>query len=490
VAGPLVMGIDAGTTGLTVVLYDRDLQVRDRADADFPQHFPQPGWVEHDAQEVAETLIRLVRAVAARAPGPITAVGVANQRETVVPIDAETGRPLHRAIVWQCRRTAGDCEARRRRGEEERIRSRTGLLLDPYFSATKMRWLLDRVPAVAGARARRTLRFLTIDAWVLHVLSGGRSLATDATNASRTLLFDLEARSYDADLVARFGLEAWMLPPVQPPAGRFGETDPARTGFRAPVTAMLGDQQAALVGHGALGPGQAKNTYGTGCFLLAVAGGSRPPLSPGILQTLGVDARGSLQYVVEGSVFTAGAAVQWLRDGLGLIADAAETETLAASLPGNDGVYLVPAFTGLGAPHWDPRARGLIAGLTRGTTKAHLARATLEAIAYQVHDLVQAIEAASAATLTELRVDGGGSRNRWLMEFQAGVLSRPVLAARDADMTSRGAAALALLGAGHVDSLLDLPAGPEAERYDPPSLDREALLAGWRAAVARAGLRP
>jgi glycerol kinase len=326
-----------------------------------------------------------------------------------------------------------------------------------------------------------------MDAWTLHTLSGGRSLLTDPTNASRTMLVDLDTRDYDDALLSEFGVRREELPEIRPSLGPFGETDPALVGFRAPVTALIGDQQASLFGHGAVSEGSAKNTYGTGCFLLVHAGKRRPECPDGLLLTLAVDARGEPAFAIEGSVFVAGAAVQWLRDGLGLVASAEETESLAASLEGNGGVYLVPAFTGLGAPHWDPEARGLLTGITRGTTKAHVVRATLEAIAYQVHELVEHVEASSGVRLSGLRVDGGGSKNRWLMEFQAGLLGRPVFAASDADLTCRGAAMLAAIGAGLAKDAGEFEGAPgQAVRHEPRIGDRAELLRGWHRAVRRA----
>ncbi len=484
-----ILAIDAGTTGITVTAYDRSFRPELSRSADFAQHYPQAGWVEHDAAEIRDLTLRLAREVAALVGGEIRAVGITNQRETIVPFDAESGEPLHRAIVWQCRRTSEACGKLRSEGHEPLITARTGLVLDPYFSASKIAWLLEHSPACRAAQSRGTLRVATIDAWLVHALTQGRTLATDPSNASRTLLYDIDQRTWASELLALFGIPAFVLPEVRPSAGDFGTTDATRVGFKAPITGVLGDQQAALFGHGGFSVGDAKNTYGTGCFLLMNAGSTRPAACPGVLTTLGAAPDGTPIYVQEGAVFVAGAAVQWLRDGLRIIRSAEETEALAASLPDNGGVYLVPAFTGLGAPYWDPDARGLICGLTRGSTSAHLVRATLESIAYQVSDLVQLMNRSGSHPIANLRVDGGAAANDWLMQFQADLLRVSVLRGADLEVTSRGAALIAAVGA---DPKFD-PRTPEhrsqaSRRFESQgsSAHTNALLEGWSRAVARA----
>lgn len=483
-----VIGVDAGTTGITVVAYDAELRPQHRAYAEFTQHYPQPGWVEHDPEEIRDVAVRLVAEVGARVSGAVAAVGITNQRETVMPFDVDAGRAVHRAIVWQCRRTADLCAALKEAGHEPVFRAKTGLLLDPYFSGTKMRWLLEHGAGVSEVAERGALRFTTVDAFLVHALTGGAALCTDPTNASRTLLFDIDTAGWDADLCRRLGVDPSMLPPVQPSVSQFGETDPDVVGFRAPVSGIAGDQQAALFGQGCFDAGTAKNTYGTGCFLLLNAGDSRPEAPDGILTTLAVGADGAPAYALEGAVFVAGAAVQWLRDGLGIIADAAETEELAAGLEDNGGVYLVPAFTGLGAPHWNPDARGLICGLTRGTGRAHLARAALESIAFQVNDLFRLFATSSGLAIPALRVDGGAATNDWLMRFQAGLLGVPVVRGGDLETTCRGAALLAALGAGVVSDPREVGALAEDLDRMEGTMDagaRERLLGEWARATER-----
>jgi len=484
-----LLGIDAGTTGVTVVLYDQDLRPIRRGYSEFAQHYPRPGWVEHDPVEIGEVAMGLVREVTAEPPAPLAAVGITNQRETVIPMDARTGRPLHRAIVWQCRRTAELCGRLREEGHEDLYRDATGLLLDPYFSGTKMRWLLEHGGAVAEAAAAGHLRFVTVDAFLVHLLTGGDVLATDPTNASRTLLYDINQHRWSEELMAPLGVEAAMLPEVRPSAGDFGVTARDRVGFEVPIAGVAGDQQAALFGQGCFRPGTAKNTYGTGCFLLVNAGASRPAAPSGILTTVAADPRGAPTYALEGSVFVAGAAVQWLRDELGLVGDAAETAALAASLEDNGGVYLVPAFTGLGAPWWDSEARGVLCGLTRGTGRAHLARAALESIAYQTIDLFTLLRDAAGQDVDHLRVDGGAARNDWLMQFQADMLGIDIQRGDDLETTCRGAALLAGVGCGVVKEPQHVGALSEGHTTFSPRVDgavRQQGVAGGHAAIRRA----
>ncbi|MAG58614.1 MAG: glycerol kinase [Planctomycetes bacterium] len=487
-ARSLILGIDAGTTGVTVILYDPDLHPVKRAYSEFAQHYPHPGWVEHDADEIRDVTIRLVREVVREAAAKVAAVGITNQRETVVPLDVASGKPLGRAIVWQCRRTTERCAELKAAGHEGVVRKKTGLLLDPYFSGTKMRWLLDENPDVARAAGEGRLRFCTIDAFLVHALTGGRVVATDPTNASRTLVYDIDARTWDPELLGILGVEAASLPEVRPSAGDFGTTDPTVVGFEAPIAGVAGDQQSALFGQGCFDGGTAKNTYGTGCFLLVNAGDARPVAPDGILTTVACGRSGEATYALEGSVFIAGAAIQWLRDELGLVGDVSESEALARSIDDTDGVYLVPAFTGLGAPWWDPDARGVLCGLTRGTGRAQVVRAALESIAYQTHDLFKLLREACGHGIDELRVDGGATRNRWLMEFQAGILGTPVAPSSDLETTCRGAALLAAVGAGLISDPREARALEEGRTRFDPGLDadvRRRLLLGWDAAIAR-----
>jgi glycerol kinase len=486
----MLLAIDQGTTGTTCLVFDLDGELTGRAYREFTQHFPRPGWVEHDAAEIWE----VTQAVAGEAlddagvaPGELAAVGITNQRETVCVWDPDTGEPLHRALVWQDRRTAARCDELRRAGHESLVRTRTGLVLDPYFSATKIEWLLRNVDGLAQRAGDGRAVFGTVDAWLVYQLCGEH--VTDATNASRTLLYDIERGRWDPDLLALFGVPERSLPEVRPSIGTFGTTRPAALhGHEVPVAGIAGDQQAALYGQACLDPGMGKNTYGTGSFVL-LNSGARPPVAPpGLLTTIAWGIAETTVYALEAAIFVTGAAVQWLRDGLGVIGDAGETEALAASLDGNDGVYFVPALTGLGSPHWDPYARGTIVGLTRGSGVAHLARATLEAMAYQTLDAVRAMESASGQALTELRADGGATANAWLMQFQADVLGVPVVLPEVAETTALGAASLAGVGAGVWSQDRVVSGWRERARYEPRMGDdeRASLVADWRRAVERA----
>ncbi len=486
----MILAIDQGTTGSTCLVFDEQAELIGRAYRELEQHFPRPGWVEHDAAEIWE----VTRAVAGEAlddagikPGELLAVGIANQRETVCVWDPETGEPLHRAIVWQDRRTAARCEKLRTEGRGPIVRERTGLVLDPYFSGTKIEWLLENVSGLRERAQQGRAVFGTIDAWLIYKLTG--ELATDPSNASRTMLFDIAHGAWDPEMLELLGVPERALPSVVTSCGVIGTTRPgALHGHEVPVAGVAGDQQAALFGQACVDPGLGKNTYGTGSFVLQNAGYTPPPAADGLLSTVAWGIGERLSYALEAAIFVTGAAVQWLRDGLGIIAAAAETEQLARSLPSNDGVYFVPALTGLGSPHWDPYARGTIVGLTRGSGKAHLARATLEAIAYQTVDAVRAIEAACGFDLTELRADGGGTANDWLMQFQADILGVPVVVPEIAETTALGAAYLAGVGTrcwtiDHVRT-----SWRERRRYQPAMGDdeREALLHDWGRAVERA----
>ncbi|MDQ2760097.1 MAG: glycerol kinase GlpK, partial [Actinomycetota bacterium] len=449
-----------------------------------------PGWVEHDATEIWE-LTRRVAGEALRdaglGPGELDAVGITNQRETVCVWDPQTGETLHQAIVWQDRRTAARCEELRGEGYEPLVRERTGLMLDPYFSATKIEWLLENVEGLhERARSGRAV-FGTIDAWLIYKLTG--ELATDPSNASRTMLFDIARGGWDPELLELFGVPERALPAVRTSCGTIGITRAAALhGHTVPVAGVAGDQQAALFGQACVDPGLGKSTYGTGSFVLQNAGYTPPEPAPGLLGTVAWGIGERLAYALEAAVFVTGAAVQWLRDGLGIIDTAADTEQLAASLDGNDGVYFVPALTGLGSPHWDPYARGTILGLTRGTTRAHLARATLEAIAYQTADAAQALEAASGTPMTELRADGGASVNAWLMQFQADILGVPVVVAEVAETTALGAAYLAGVGTGLWTIEYVRRSRRERCRYEPAmgAQERAKCCQDWERALARA----
>jgi glycerol kinase len=477
----VILALDQGTTGSTALVFDGSGHVVGRAYSEFGQHFPRPGWVEHDANEIWD-VTRRVGHEALDAAGidgrQLAGIGITNQRETVVAWDRTTGEPLHRALVWQDRRTAGRCDELRAAGHEPLVRERTGLVLDPYFSGTKIEWLI-REGDVDPARAA----FGTIDSWLVYKLTGAH--LTDYSNASRTLLFDIHELAWSGELCDLLGVPIDALPEPCPSAHVFGET--SEFGGSVPVAGIAGDQQAALYGQGCHTPGLGKNTYGTGSFVLENAGGACPPPDEGLLTTVAWGVNGRVDYALEAAIFVTGAAVQWLRDGLGIIRSAAETEELARSLDSNDGVYLVPAFTGLGSPHWDPYARGTIVGLTRGTGRAHLARATLESIAYQTADAVHAMEAASGVELTELKADGGAVHNAWLMRFQADVLGVPVIVPEIAETTALGAAYLAGVTVGQWTEDDVRSMWREAARYEPrmPAEQREALLADWRRALDR-----
>ncbi|HSB42985.1 MAG TPA: glycerol kinase GlpK [Methylomirabilota bacterium] len=486
-----VLALDQGTTGSTALVVDPDGLVRARGYAELPQHYPRPGWVEHDPAQIwATTAQALDRALAAAgiAAAEIAAVGITNQRETTILWERASGRPVGNAIVWQCRRTAELCDRLRAEGAEEEIRRKTGLVLDAYFSGTKIRWMLDHEPALAGRAERGELCFGTVDAWLLWQLTGGAVHATDPSNASRTLCYDIHRRAWDDGLCRILGVPTALLPEVKPSAGVFGETARA-SGLPAgvPVTGIAGDQQAALFGQACVEPGMAKNTYGTGCFALLNTGERAVASREGLLTTVAWTVEGRTAYALEGAVFIAGAAVQWLRDGLGIIKQAAETQALAESVPDTGGVYLVPAFVGLGAPYWDPYARGTLVGVTRGTTRAHLARAALEAIAYQSRDVLDTMKRESGVPVTTLRVDGGAAANDFLCQFQADVLGVEVLRPSVTETTGLGAAYLAGVGAGLWKSR-ELAGRWKLERKFTPAMPegaRAAAYEGWRRAVER-----
>jgi glycerol kinase len=489
----MILAIDQGTTGTTCFVYDDSLEPIGRAQREFTQHFPQPGWVEHDPREIWS----VTQGVAGEAledagvrVGDLSAVGIANQRETVCVWDPASGEPLHNAIVWQDRRTAARCEQLRAAGHEPLIRERTGLVLDPYFSATKIAWLLEHVPGLRERAQNGTAVFGTVDSWLIFKLTGEH--LTDASNASRTLLYDINAGRWDPQLLELFDVPARALPQVSASAGVLGETRPDTLhGHAVPIAGVAGDQQAALFGQACVDPGMAKATFGTGSFVLLHSGFTVPEPGSGLLATIASmigTPPAATAYALEASIFVTGAAVQWLRDELQIIDRAEDTEALARSLDSNDGVYFVPALTGLGSPHWDPHARGTIVGLTRGAGRAHLARATLEAIAYQTLDAIRAMQDASGRPLGELRADGGASANGWLMQFQADVLGAPVVLGQSTETTALGAAYLAGVGVG-LWTVADVrDSWREGARYEPRmgEPERAALLAGWTDALERA----
>ncbi|MFO1188122.1 MAG: glycerol kinase GlpK [Alphaproteobacteria bacterium] len=493
-AKPAILALDQGTTSTRAMLFDRDGAVLGIAQEELPQSFPREGWVEHDAERIWADTLSVGRRVLAQAHGlDVKAVGITNQRETTVVWDRASGRPIHPAIVWQDRRGAAACRALQDAGHEPLLRARTGLLADSYFSATKLQWLLDHVPGAREAAAAGRLAFGTIDSFLIWRLTGGRVHATDATNASRTLLFDIHRQGWDKDLLALFRVPAVILPKVLDNADDYGVTDPAHFGRAIPIRGVAGDQHAALFGQACFAPGMVKSTYGTGCFVLANVGETAPAPANGLITTLAYRLRGKPVYAVEGSSFNAGTAIKWLRDELRLIRSAGESETLARSLPESRGVYFVPAFTGLGAPHWDAEARGAIFGLGRDTSVAEIVRAGLESVCFQTRDLLDAMDAAldgtsGAPQARTVRVDGGMVANDWLMQSLADIIDRPVERPPNVETTALGAAWLAGLGVGLFSSLNEIGRTWRMERRFMPAMDasvRLNALRGWRNAVAR-----
>ncbi|HEX5385211.1 MAG TPA: glycerol kinase GlpK [Gemmatimonadales bacterium] len=491
---PSILALDQGTTGSTALVVHQDGTVLGRGYREFPQHYPEPGWVEHDPDDLVRSSLEAMREAMdqARARGERPAgLGITNQRETVVLWDRRSLRPVAPAIVWQDRRTTGRCRELRDSGAETLLRERTGLVADPYFSATKLEWLL-RDASLRRRAERGELAGGTVESWLVARLTGGRAHVTDHTNASRTLLYGLAAREWDPELLRLFGVPRELLPSIVRSAGVVGETEPEHLGAALPIAGLAGDQQAALYGQGCCTEGLAKNTYGTGAFLLVYRGAELPIPGAGILATAACGPRGEPAYALEGSVFIAGAAVQWLRDGLGLIAHAADTEALARSVEDTGGVTFVPAFVGLGTPHWEPAARGTITGLTRGTTRAHLARAALEAMAYSSADLLRAMAADGSGDapldVPALRVDGGASANNWLMQFQADVLGLPAERPDLIETTALGAAGLAGVALGIWESVDQFEAGRRFTRFEPRITDAEraSRLSAWERAVGAA----
>ncbi|MBR7182245.1 MAG: glycerol kinase GlpK [Clostridia bacterium] len=490
-----LMALDQGTTSSRAIIFNRNCCAVATASQTFTQHFPQNGWVEHDPEEIFESQLTCARRVLAEAscsPADIAAIGITNQRETVVVWEKESGRAIAHAIVWQCRRTAERCDALRAAGYEEMVRAKTGLPIDPYFSATKLAWLLDNTPGARERAARGELLFGTIDCFLIYRLTGGRVHATDPSNAARTLLFNIHTMSWDDELLTLFNIPAAMLPQVLPSSGLFGTTDPALLGAEIPITGVAGDQQAALFGQCCFEKGQAKNTYGTGGFLLMQTGERPIASSHGLLTTVGWQIGKEVSYVLEGSVFICGAAIQWLRDGLGLLSSSRESEAVAASVPDTDGVYFVPALTGLGSPYWDPYARGTIVGITRATTRAHIVRATLEAMAFQTADLLEAMHRDTGFPLRTLRVDGGASENNLLLALQSDLSGLTIERPACVESTALGAALLAGLGCGFYRDLSEIAAINRPEASFTPSIDEAARakrLSAWHSAVACARQR-
>ncbi len=487
-----VLAIDQGTTGSTALVLDRDGRVLGRATEEFTQYYPQPGWVEHDPEEIWRVSLEVIGTAlgnAGLADGDLRAVGITNQRETAVVWDPATGEPLHRAIVWQSRQTADICQEIRDNGLEPMITERTGLVVDPYFSGSKLKWILDRYPEARPRAEAGELVFGTIDTWMLYKLTGGEALATEPTNASRTLLYDIRRLAWDPELLEIFGVPEAMLPEVKPSSGVFGTTVPVGPlSGGVPVAGIAGDQQAALYGQGCWQPGMVKNTYGTGCFVMVNTGSELQRSCCGLLTTVCCDASGGAAYALEGSIFTTGAAVQWLRDEMGLIGSAVETEEIASRVHDTQGVYVVPAFAGLGAPYWDMDARGAIVGLTRGSGREQIIRATLDSIAYQTRDVIDAMNNDFAEPMLELRADGGAAANNHLMQFQADILGVPVVRPRLLETTAAGSAFLAGLATGMWRDPEELGGAWREDRRFDPAMDadqRERLYAGWRDAVER-----
>ena len=484
-----VLAIDQGTTSTRAILFDRDVRAVAVAQRELEQHYPERGWVEHDPEQIWRDVLDVTQAVLAKVdPARVAGIGVTNQRETVVVWDRASGEPLHRAIVWQDRRTAEECAALERDGAAELVQHRTGLLLDPYFSATKIAWILDHVPGARERAERGEIACGTIDCFLLWRLTGGAVHASDVTNAGRTSLYDIRRQRWDEELCRLFRVPQVLLPQVHDNAHLFGVTAPGLFDAQLPIAGTAGDQQAALIGQACFAPGMAKSTFGTGAFMLVNTGSEAVTSRHRLLTTPAYRLDGKISYALEGSIFIAGAAVKWLRDGLGVIADAADTDRMATGVADSHGIYLVPAFVGLGAPHWDPDARGALFGLTLDTTRAHLARAALEAVAYQTFDLAEAMGRDGAVVTSTIRIDGGMAANAWLCQFLADILQVPVERPENLETTALGAGYLAGLATGVWGSTEELEANWQRRDVFTPRMDaeqRSRLIAGWRDAVAR-----
>ncbi len=490
-----IMALDLGTTSCRCIIFDKNGRICSAAQKEFTQYFPQPGWVEHDAEEIWATQTGLMYEAMSKIDitiNEIAGIGITNQRETTVLWDKETGRPVHKAIVWQCRRTAGYCDELKKLGMAEFFRSKTGLVLDAYFSATKLRWLLDNAIGAREHAEKGELLFGTVDSWIIWKLTGGKVHVTDYSNASRTMLFNIHTLKWDEEILRVLKIPQQILPEVKPSSHVYGYTDSKLFGREVPIAGAGGDQQCALFGQTCFERGEVKNTYGTGGFMLMNTGTSPVNSHNGLVTTIAWGVDGKVEYALEGSIFVAGAAVQWLRDELGLIRDAAESEVLAKSVPDANGCYVVPAFVGLGAPYWDQYARGAIVGLTRGVNRNHIVRATLESIAYQVNDVLMAMQEDSGMPITSLRVDGGACDNDFLMQFQADILNTSVVRPYCIETTAMGAAYLAGLAVGHWRSKEEILANHVIAAEFKPQMGqakRESLLQGWHNAVKAASVR-
>lgn len=492
-AAKYVVALDQGTTSSRAIVFNRDAEIIGLAQREFTQYYPQPGWVEHDPMELWSSQSSVLTAVLAQhgiRADEIAALGITNQRETTVVWDKTTGRPIYNAIVWQCRRTAGICEELKARGLSDYVRETTGLVIDAYFAGTKIKWVLDHVDGARSKAEAGELLFGTVDTWLLWKLTEGRVHVTDYTNASRTLLFNINTLEWDTRMLQELGVPASMLPKVEPSSKVYAEVQlGGEGGASVPVAGIAGDQQSALFGQLCVEPGLAKNTYGTGCFLLMNTGSTKHTSQHGLVTTLAIGAQCEVNYALEGSVFMGGATVQWLRDELGVVRDAADTDYFASKVEDMDGIYLVPAFVGMGAPYWDPHASGLLIGLSRGTGRNHIIRAGLESIAYQSRDLIDAMQEDSGIQMSSLRVDGGAVANDFLMQFQADITGRQVVRPKVVETTALGAALLAGLAVGFWTSTAEVQAQFEVDRtFEPmlPAADREKRYAGWRQAVERA----
>lgn len=490
-----IMALDLGTTSCRCIIFDKNGRICSAAQKEFTQYFPQPGWVEHDAEEIWATQTGLMYEAMSKIDitiNEIAGIGITNQRETTVLWDKETGRPVHKAIVWQCRRTAGYCDELKKLGMAEFFRSKTGLVLDAYFSATKLRWLLDNVIGARERAEKGELLFGTVDSWIIWKLTGGKVHVTDYSNASRTMLFNIHTLKWDEEILRVLKIPQQILPEVKPSSHVYGYTDSKLFGREVPIAGAGGDQQCALFGQTCFGRGEVKNTYGTGGFMLMNTGTAPVNSHNGLVTTIAWGVDDKVEYALEGSIFVAGAAVQWLRDELGLIRDAAESEVLAKSVPDANGCYVVPAFVGLGAPYWDQYARGAIVGLTRGVNRNHIVRATLESIAYQVNDVLMAMQEDSGMSITSLRVDGGACDNDFLMQFQADILNTSVVRPYCIETTAMGAAYLAGLAVGYWRSKEEILANHVIAAEFKPQMGqakRENLLQGWHNAVKAASVR-
>lgn len=486
-----LMALDQGTTSSRCIIFNKKGEIVSLAQKEFTQYFPQSGWVEHDANEIWASQAGVMTEAMAKCSieaEEIAAIGITNQRETTIVWDKETGEPIYHAIVWQCRRTADYVDRLKEEGYDKVIKEKTGLIVDPYFSATKIKWILDHVEGAREKADQGELLFGTVDTWLIYKMTKGRVFATDVTNASRTMLYNIHSLCWDEELLDKFGIPASMLPEVKQSSEVYGMTRKSLLGEPVPIAGVAGDQQAALFGQCCFEAGQSKNTYGTGCFLLMNTGEQAVDSKHGLLTTIAIGRNGKVQYALEGSVFVAGAAIKWLRDELKLIDNAAETEELANSVPDSNGVYVVPAFTGLGAPYWNAYARGAVFGLSRGANRAHFVRATLESLAYQSLDVIRAMEEDAEIAVTSLRVDGGASANDFLLQFQADILNGEIIRPKVAETTALGAAYLAGLAVGYYQDVDEIQSNWQRDKEFTPRFreeEREHLYAGWKDCVKR-----